>query len=66
MITNPKKKLLGIAIFIRDSLLHKIREDLNINCDDIESLSIKIINNHSKNIILNEVYRPPNGKPKYN
>ena len=63
---KPEKKLLGIAIFIRDSLLHKIREDLNINCDDIESLSIKIINNHSKNIILNEVYRPPDGKPKYN
>ena len=51
MITIPKKKLLGIAIFIRDSLLHKIREDLNINCDDIESLSIKIIDNHSKNLI---------------
>ena len=54
-------KGVGIAIFIRDLLLHKIREDLSINCDDIESLSIEIINNHSKNIVLNVVYRPPDG-----
>ena len=51
----------GIAIFILDSFLHRIREDLSINCDDIESLSIKIINDHSKNIILNVVYRLPDG-----
>ena len=31
-----------------------------MNCDDIESLLIEIINNHSKNI-LNMVYRPPDG-----
>ena len=48
-------------MFILDSLLHKIREDLSINCDDIEFLSIEIINDHSKNIVLNVVYRPPDG-----
>ena len=26
----------GIVIFIRDSLLYKIREDLRVNCDDID------------------------------
>ena len=51
----------GTAIFFLDSLLYTIREDLSINCDDIESLSIKIINDHSKNIIFNVVYRPPDG-----
>ena len=33
-----------IAIFIRDSLLYKLRNDLSINCEDIESLSIEILN----------------------
>ena len=41
--------------------LHKIREDLSLNCDDIEYLSIDMINDHSKNIILKVVYRPPDG-----
>ena len=49
----------GIAIFVRNSLLYKIRDDLSINCDDIESLSIEIVNDHTKNIIINVVYRPP-------
>ena len=38
----------GIAIFTLDSLLHKIREDLSINCDDIDSLSIEIIKHYSQ------------------
>ena len=62
-VNQIKKNCKGveIAIFIQDLLLHKIREDLRINCDDIESLPIEIINNHSKNIVLNVVYRPPEG-----
>ena len=51
----------GIAIFVRNSLLYKIRDDLSINCDDIESLSIEIVNDHTKNIVINVVYRPPDG-----
>ena len=49
----------GIVIFLRDSLQYKIR-DLSVNCDNIESLSIEIVNDHSKDI-LNVVYRPPDG-----
>ena len=49
----------GIVIFLRDSLQYKIR-DLSVNCDNIESLSIEIVNDHSKNI-LSAVYRPPDG-----
>ena len=49
----------GVAIFIQNSFLYNIRDDLSINCDDIESLSIEIINDQSKNIIFNVVYRPP-------
>lgn len=54
---NPKGS--GVAIFIRDSLLHKIQEELSMNCDDIESYLIQIISDRSKNNILNLVYRSP-------
>ena len=39
-------------------------EDLSINCDAIQSLSIEISSTKSKNIILNTIYRPPNGDMK--
>ena len=51
----------GIVKFIRDSLLYKLRNDLSINCEDIESLSIEILNSQTRNIIFNVIYRPPNG-----
>ena len=40
----------GILIFIRDSLLYKLRNDLRINCEDIESLSIEMLNSQTRNI----------------
>ena len=46
------------------SLSFKQREDLNINYDVIQSLSIEILSTKSKNIILNTIYRPPNGDMK--
>ena len=51
----------GIVIFIRDSLLYKLRNDLSINCEDIESLSIEILNSQTRNIIFNVIYRTPDG-----
>ena len=57
---RKNRKVGGIAIFIRDSLLYKIREDLSVNWDGIESLSIEIINDHCKNI-FSVVYRAVNG-----
>ena len=50
----------GIVIFICDSLLYKLRNDLSINCEDIESLSIEILNSQTRNI-FNVISRPPNG-----
>ena len=52
---------MGTVTFIRDSLLYKLRNDLSINCEDIESLSIEIMNSQTRNIIFNVVYRPPDG-----
>ena len=37
---------------------------MSINCDAIQSLSIEISSPKSKNIILNTIYRPPNGDMK--
>ena len=42
----------------------RLREDLSIKRDAIQSLSIEISSNKSKNIILNPVYRSPNGDMK--
>ena len=46
------------------NLSFKLKEDLSINCDAIQSLSIEISSTKSKNIILNTIYRPPNGDIK--
>ena len=51
----------GLCIFVHESLCYKLRKDLSINSDAIESLSIEITNKNSKNIIFNVIYRPPNG-----
>ena len=51
----------GIVIFIRDSLLYKLRNDLSINCEDIESLSIEILHSQTRNIIFNVIYGPHDG-----
>ena len=51
----------GIVIFICDSLWYKLHNDLSINCEDIESLSIEILKNQTRNIIFNVAYRPPDG-----
>ena len=52
------------VIFVRDSLLYKLRNDLNTNREDTESLSIEILNSETRNIIFNVIYRPPNSDLK--
>ena len=51
----------GTCIFIHNSLTFNKRSDLCVNNNDIESLSIEIINKNSKNIIVNVTYRQPAG-----
>ena len=51
----------GISIFLHESLSFKRRQDLGINLEAVESLSIEILNKKCKNITLNTIYRPPNG-----
>ena len=49
---------------MHENLNFKLREDLRINCDAIQFLSIKISSTKSKNIILKTIYRPPNSGMK--
>ena len=49
---------------MHENLSFKLREDLSINFDAIQSLSIEISSIKSKNIILNTIYRPLNGDMK--
>ena len=55
---NPRGR--GISIFEHKSLSFKRRQDLGINLEPVESLNI--LNKEYKNIILNTIYRPPNGE----
>ena len=41
--------------------MYKLHNDLSINCEGIESLSIEIMNSQTRNIICNVIYRPPDG-----
>ena len=49
---------------MHENLNFKLRQDLSINCDAIQSLSVEISSSKSKNIILNSMYRSPNGDIK--
>ena len=55
---------LYVCVFVHENLSFKLREDLSINCDAIHSLSIEISSTKPKNIILNTIYRSPNGDMK--
>ena len=54
----------GTCIFIHNSMIFKKRSDLCDNNNDIESLTIEIINKNTKNIIVNVTYRQPAGNIK--
>ena len=51
----------GLAIFVDKIFTFKLRDDLSINSNSIESLTIEIFNKKTKNIILSAIYRPPDG-----
>ena len=50
-----------IAAFIHNKLDFKILKKLNNNNNDIENLTIKIFQDHSKNILVSVIYRPSRG-----
>ena len=51
----------GLCIFIHESLCYKLKKDLSINSEAIESLSIETSNKKTSNLIFKTIYRPPTG-----
>ena len=45
---------------VHKSLIFKIRHRLNINCKDVESVSIEVISNTVQNTLFTVLYKPPN------
>ena len=61
--TRKNRKGGGVCVFVHENLSFKLREDLSINCDAIQSLSVEISSTKSNNILIT-IYRPPNGDMK--
>ena len=49
---------------MQETYSHKFRKDLQVNFKAFECLCVEVENKNSKNIVLNLVYRPPNGDHK--
>ena len=52
----------GGGIYIHNPLNFKIRPDLSISNNDIDSLSAEIVCEKVRSTIVNVLYRPPNGQ----
>ena len=62
--TKKNCKGKGICAFVHESLCYKLRKDLSLNWDEIQSLSIEISKITAKTFILNVVHRPRNSDMK--
>ena len=51
----------GVSVYIHNSFNVKTRSDLSTNYRDIESLTLEIISEKTRNTIVSVLYRPPNG-----
>ena len=58
----------GVSIYIKNSIKYDIKENLFIDVDGVDSISVEIPKEEfktQKNIIVTSVYRPPNTNPKH-
>ena len=53
-----------ICIYIHKQLEFKLKNDIDIFNNEIETCSVEIINSKSRNLIATDVYRPPEGNIK--
>ena len=63
-LTREKNRGGGLYIFLQETYSYKFRKDLQVNFKAFECLCVEVENKNSKNIVLNLVYRPPNGDHK--
>ena len=52
----------GVSIYVHKTFDFKVRSNLSINNKGIESISVEISSNKKRNILVNILYRPPNGE----
>ena len=52
----------GVSVYIHKNFEFKPRNDLSINCKDIESIRVEFLHEKRRNTLINVVYRPPNDK----
>ena len=52
----------GVSIYIHNFLKFKERSDLSINNKDIESLTLEILSDKTRDVLVNVLYRPPVGQ----
>ena len=52
----------GVSIYIHKDFEFKIRNDLSINCKDVESLGVELLHDKKKSTLFNVLYRQPNGQ----
>ena len=59
-----KKNGGGISIYIHKHLELKLRNDIDIFNNEIDTCSVEIINSKSRSFVVTAVYRPPKGDIK--
>ena len=62
--TRNNKKGSGVSIYIHKQLEFKLRNDIDIFKNKIETCSVEIINSKSRNFVVTGIYRPPKGDIK--
>ena len=62
--TRDNKKGEDISIYIHKQLDFKLRNDIDIFNNEIETCFVEIINSKSRNFVVTGVYRPPKGDIK--
>ena len=55
----------GLGLYIKNDLLFKLRKDLTCSDEDVEILTIELLRQNEKNMLLSNIYRPPKGTIVY-
>ncbi|XP_065658943.1 uncharacterized protein LOC136083470 [Hydra vulgaris] len=59
---KTKKRGGGLIIYVKENLRYFVRHDMSISDVNIEVLTIEILSNKTKNIVISCCYRPPTGE----
>ena len=65
-VTNSRteKRGGGVGLYISSGLSYAVKEEFNVISNSIESIFVEIEFAEKKNVIIGEVYKPPNSNPK--